>query len=230
MPRQPLLERYHQGPWSMGASAREERPELVLIIGQCLTYWPDIELFMALLLGVMLKANTDAAVAVYLAITAGPARRAALKAAADSVLSEAERELFAAIQIVHKGIETQRNDLAHGCYGSIRAIPDALLWVETKHMTNWTISVWNKDANNTRTGFEHDELARHMFVYKKTDLEAIFEEMQAIWKIIFDFVGYLRRPLQPSIAETAGEIFLRLCSEPRICLALEQLRNQKKNS
>src|ERR1700730_7866171 len=82
MPRQPLLERYHQGPWSMGASAREERPELILIIGQCLTYWPDIELFMALLLGVMLKANTDATVAVYLAITAGPARRAALKAAA----------------------------------------------------------------------------------------------------------------------------------------------------
>jgi hypothetical protein len=84
-------------------------------------------------------------------------------------------------------------------------------------MTNWTISVWNKDANNTRTGSEHDELAKHMFVYKKTDLEAVFLEMQALWKIIFDFVGYLRRPLQPSIAETADEIFLRLCNEPRIC-------------
>src|ERR1700730_15171009 len=129
--------------------------------------------------------------------------------------SEAERELFAAIQIVHKGIEAQRNDLAHGCYGSIRAIADALLWVETKHMTNWTISVWNKDANNARTGLEHDELARHMFVYKKTDLEAIFQEMQVIWQIIFDFIGYLRRPLQPSIAETADEIFLRLCNGPR---------------
>ena len=97
-------------------------------------------------------------------------------------------------------------------------------------MTNWTISVWNKDANNTRTGLEHDELAKHMFVYKKTDLEAVFLEMQALWKIIFDFVGYLRRPLQPSIAETADEIFLRLCNEPRICLALEQLRNPKKKS
>ena len=172
MPRQPLLERYHQGPWSMGASAREERPELILIIGQCLTYWPDIELFMALLLGVMLKANTDAAVAVYLAITAGPARRAALKAAADSVLSETERELFTAIQIVHQGIDAQRNALAHGCYGCIRAIPDALLWVETKHMTSWTISVWNKNANNTRTGLETEPEKKSMISAKAASAKA----------------------------------------------------------
>jgi hypothetical protein len=68
MPRQPLPRRYHEPDWDLNLSALAKRPDHAAIIGDCLSLWTSSETQMAILLSILLKAHTDAAIAVYLTL------------------------------------------------------------------------------------------------------------------------------------------------------------------
>jgi hypothetical protein len=199
---------------------------MIAAIGRCLTFWPQIEESMARLLGVLLGAKTEATVAVYLTLSAGRARQNAMVAAGTEILDEPSFELLQAILLVHRSAEKQRNDLAHGSYGTHAKIPDGVLWIESKHSAKWHLSVWQKDEAQSRTGKEHAELAKLMFVYTKTDVEKIYEEMMSVWDILFQFTNYLRQ-MDSSRHPSRDELYRQLCSEPRIRQALLQVGARK---
>ena len=79
MPRKPFLGFYQPGmAYDIGPDAIAKRPELAALVGQCIAMWSDVELQMALSLGAILKTNSDAAVALFLAIKTSKAQRDAL--------------------------------------------------------------------------------------------------------------------------------------------------------
>ena len=125
-----------------------------------------IQLQAALILGALLKANTDAAVAVFLSLRNSKTRRDALNAAADAMLKGEERDTFGAVFLFAGTVEKERNALAHGIWGYSADIPDAVLWTPLDAHAHFLIQTYKRDAARTHTSDPHTDLKRAMFVYK----------------------------------------------------------------
>lgn len=117
MARQPLPAKYHKGPWAIGPKLIDQRPEVIAWIGKCVTQWSLVEHHQAILLGCLMEANTEVAVAVFATLRTAPVRRDALLAAAGAKLSETDLDLLTAILNYQKKVEGHRNDLTHGHWG-----------------------------------------------------------------------------------------------------------------
>jgi hypothetical protein len=143
MPRKPFLGFYQPGmDYAIGPDAIAKRPELAALVGRCIAIWSDVELQMALSLGAILKTNSDAAVALFLAIKTSKTQRDALSVVARLLLRGNDLDAFEALLAVYGGLEKQRNALAHGLFGVSDAIPDALLWSDTQDHANFLINVY----------------------------------------------------------------------------------------
>jgi hypothetical protein len=228
MPRQPLPINRRRSAYSIASLGMERRPEIASLIGQCLMHWSNIELQMALLLGVFLNATNEAAVAVYLSLRAGRVRQDALNAAANAVLSGEVFELYRAIVDFHTSVETQRNDLAHGCFGVMDDIPEAVLWMEPRHVADFMLNFWNKIEHSTPTGppiptsqQERDQIQQkhvnRMFVYGTKDIEKLLIDIERLWRTLGSFIYFLRN-------SRATEIYQKLVNEPHVKAALANIR------
>lgn len=227
MPRQPLPINLHGGPWEIGPRAVENRPDHVAAIGRCLTLWPDVLHQLALLLGILLGVNSEAAIAVFSTIRNERGRREAIRAAANHSLDARQLELLEAVMLVIRSAEKERDALAHGCYGYSSAIDDGVLWVESKHIGPWNVGMLLKDQASTgRTGHEHKEIAKRIFVYRKADLiEAVNQEIYDAWKAAFDLHAFIRT----ADPEAADPRYRQLCDLPRVATALHRIREDRRN-
>jgi hypothetical protein len=113
--------------WAMGSDHRMERPEHIIKIGECLTYWPEVETQMALFLAALTRANALSTVAVYSILRRHTGKSEAIKAAVSVTLDKIGEELVAAILSYTKSVEGQRNDLAHDLWGILALTPDSIL-------------------------------------------------------------------------------------------------------
>ena len=86
--------------YSVGPDAINQRPELASLVGQCIAMWSDVELQMALSLGAVLKTNSDAAVALFLAIRTSRTQRDALSTVARVLLIADDLDAFEALLVV----------------------------------------------------------------------------------------------------------------------------------
>src|SRR5689334_5588658 len=87
MARQPFLPQFKKYSYAIGANQLDSRPEFINAIGRCLTFWPYIEHHLAMMLGVLMKADNEASIAVFSAIRMGRTQRDALNTAASVALS-----------------------------------------------------------------------------------------------------------------------------------------------
>jgi hypothetical protein len=225
MPRKPLPENASK-LWSIGPEALVRRPEHAAAIGRCLGLWTDVELQMAIVLAVLLKANTEAAIAVYLILRRGSARSDAIMAAAKATLDKKDQELISAVLTVHKSVEAERNSLAHGCWGTCNKIPDAVLWVDLADNANFIADYFSKEPGKSRTfsGREHADFAKKLFYYTLDDLEDVYKQIYKAEKMIFTLVRYLRLSENPPDGRAREDIYDQLCNLAPIRAALLAMR------
>ena len=228
MPRQPLPIKLHEGPWSIGPQHVEARPEHVAIIGRCMTFWPDVLHTMGLLLGILLGARSEGAVAMFSTFRNARQRREALIAAAETVLDDQALEVCNAVLTIVGSAEKERDHLAHGCYGASTAIEDGILWIESKHVGPWNVAMLLKDPD--RTGTEHAELAQRIFVYRKADLEEVYREIQDAWEATFKLLSFVGSKISNAPNETRDELYRQLCILPRVATVLSRIRAGTKNT
>jgi hypothetical protein len=114
---------------AMGSMGRLKRPDHVSKIGLCLTYWPDVDMQLALLLAALTRAEAAPIVAVYSVIRHATGRHEAIKAAASVSLDFRGQSIISSILGYAKSIEGERNDLAHGYWGICELLPDCILWI-----------------------------------------------------------------------------------------------------
>ncbi len=225
MPRQPLTKLLGKSKsftsWAWALPATWAHPELIGIIGECLMLWPEAELEAALLLANLMKAETDATISVYSKLRRSVSRREALKAAAEVSLDERDLQLFEAVLSVYSRVEADRNDLAHGCFGTSFDIPDGLLWIEQQHFAriltkNKTMTLW--DGESTQRIRPYSEFEPYIFVYKQNDLAYIRKDIEELIMTMKMFNGYLSWDLseKPSSVYLREELYFQLCLEPRI--------------
>ena len=79
------------------------------------------------------------------------------------------------------------------------------------------------------TGSEHAELAEKICVYRKADLEAIYEQIKEAWHLVFKFLALIRWKVGAP-GPTRDEQYRQLCNLPLVVPALRQIREAKKNN
>jgi hypothetical protein len=224
MARQPFLPfllRNREGRFDVGTQALRRRPEIELLIANCLMAWPPAEAEMALLLAWLLGAQeSEATLAVFQSLRRSSRQRDALTEAARIVLSEGDRELLGAIINVHKTVESERNALTHGHFETYSLLTDGVVWMDTK--TYLDVKTRIELAYQPMS----DEFLKTMYskvrIYKASDLENIFESIKDIADIWGKFVQYLRA--SPAVQ---AELNQRLSERPRVSQELDKIRRNK---
>lgn len=223
MPRQPLLRVIpleDRPPLYFGIACPEKRPELTSTIGRILLAWPHVESHMAVVLGLILGADSEPSLVVYEMLRRSSNQRDALEAAAKIKLSPRDLELLAAILNIHKSIEADRNAFAHGHIGWTDKLPDALLWITTADYIRFSLRVHHGMINFKSEGY--NLLAERTSVYTGRDLEKISSDVRDLWRIWIDLNGYLAGLIRFQLSD--DEEYSRLCNLPRVAQELAALR------
>lgn len=227
MPRQPFLPfllNNRDGQFNVGPQALQQRPEIELLIANCMMAWPPTEAEMAMLLAHLLGAEqSEAALAVFQSLRRSSAQKEAIREAAAVTLSDADQELLNAIIAAHSAIEKQRNALAHGHFGTYSLLTDGVVWMETKSFLDTKIK--GELGHQTMTAEFLTEMYSNVSIYKAPDVAAIFEDIKDIADIWNKFIHYLR--VHQSLPLSTG-LYRQLCERPRI--ALELAKHRRGNS
>jgi hypothetical protein len=185
-----------------------------------MTLWPDVMHQLAMLSGMLLGVKSEAAVAVFATFRNARVRHDAILAAAEFALNARDLELLNAILTVIASAEKERDNLAHGCYGVSTAIEDGILWVETRHVGPWNVSMLLKEPHRSEKNTRN--LLNTFSCIDTLTLEAVYQEIHDCWRAAFDFLGYIRQP--------SAQGYHQLCKLPRVASALDQIRKGTKNT
>jgi hypothetical protein len=219
MARQPYLPAYKKYPYAIGANQLDSRPDFINAIGRCLTFWPYIEHHMAMILGVLMKADNEASIAVFSSIRMGRTQRDALNTAASVALSdkpEMLKLLNALLSTIEKAGEA-RADLAHGCWGILTTREDRVAWIDSKHHGPWNTLAITK-------GVGHEGLQKHLFVWSLQDIADVQTQLEKCWEAIFDYFVLLGGSQTKGLCGLSGEqLHQHLCQRPHIAEALARL-------
>ena len=203
---------------TFGIRFLEDRPECAIIIARCVAGWSYVENATALLLSSILKINTEPALAMFLAISNSSVQAAVISAAAQTVLSEADFELFGAMMNLVKRIGDERNQLVHGLYGGSMTVEEGILWTEKKNDQAHTATIWASDYKTIKIDYLNE-----VFVYEPADLETVAQSIE--W--IFEFLGSFRGYISSERPEFRVLRYPQLCAEPRIAAELEAIRKRR---
>jgi hypothetical protein len=204
MPRQPYLPVYADRPYVVGAFVLKSRDDLAARIGKIMSLWSQVDNEMGSLFSLLLGTQSEAALAVFLTLRRASNQLEALAEAAKYKLEDEELRTFEALSKVYGSLEKQRNALAHGCFGICETDPDLLFCIDLKDHVHFIVETLSSEARGTISRDRHARLKENMYVYRKEDLDNLYQDMESFWWAAFYFNGYLRSPADPGrIAELA---------------------------
>jgi hypothetical protein len=134
-----------------------------------------------------------------------------------------ELAAFNAMLLVYGSLEAERNDLSHGCFGICPQDTTILFWIPIKDHVWFQTEGLSKESRGEIAEDRHVRLKGKTYVYRLSDLENIYKQMEEFWWAGFYFNGFLRDPTNARRQEE----FLRLCNFPQIKHAMSQTRNTK---
>ena len=86
---------------------------------------------------------------------------------------------------VHKSLETERDYLAHGCFGVCPDDPSLLFCIAVKHHVHFQTATLSKESKGEFAAERHARLKKNLYVYRSTDLQRLYEDMEQFWWAIF---------------------------------------------
>lgn len=230
MPRQPFLPTYEEKPYSVGYFSLDSKPEFAKLIGLCIGVWSYVDNEIGTMFGLLLGMQSQAALEVFLSLRRASNQRDALSAAAKHRLDGETKLAFDAVMILYKSLESQRNDLAHGCFGTIENIDDALLWIKIEHHVHFMADAITTEGRGMFRADRHELLKRNMFVYKLKDIEQLYSDMKECWNAAFNFNGWLRHSTSSVFPQIGSQMFAQLCALPQIRREMDRLRENQEDT
>jgi hypothetical protein len=178
----------------VGALVLKERPEICARIGKVVAIWGQVDNEMGNLLGILLGTESEATLEVFLSLRRSSNQRDALASAARFTLKGRDFDTFSAILKVYGSLESQRNALAHGCFGICPDDESLLFWIDIKHHVHFQAEILSRELRGEIADDRHKRLKENMFVYRLADLDTLYDDMEDFWWATFYFNGYLREP------------------------------------
>src|SRR6266545_8130648 len=208
MPRQPFLPSHSKADLVYGIAHIAKKPKIAEALGRCMMVWSYVDWQMAVLLAALMKANSEASIAIFLTLRNARAQRDVLVAAAEMTLTGGDQKKFDAIMSIYASLQSQRADLAHGIFGTIpEGKDDEIPWIETKNLSKDWVERFQKLMNEDKPHGQDEKLAqkRCTYIYKLADLERLETEITQLWGVAFAFTSYLNFPDSPLTAEVLGQ-------------------------
>ena len=84
--------------------------------------------------------------------------------------------------------------MAHGLIGVVSDEPEGIGWISTKDRIKNIIHI---ERNKPNSLADYQQLKEFIFVYTIPDLERILDDISAIHRHVYQFVGYLALDLSP---------------------------------
>jgi hypothetical protein len=185
-----------------GIRALSERPALAVLAMETIASYSNVEGFFLRLFIQLCGGNSAAAAKMYLALEADGPKKAALRAAVDSLSNEKHKALLRAVIDLGAVQKKFRDKLAHHIWWISPQVPDALILADPR--------VDSGDFDN-------------IMVYRETDFKAAIAANDRL-------CGYgltLKRILQAQLSASRREQLLgELCSEPEILKRLNLQASQ----
>ncbi|HEY4846297.1 MAG TPA: hypothetical protein VIH87_00500 [Methylocella sp.] len=210
---QPFLPTFKDKNYIVGFECINERPKFEGAIGRCIAIWAYVDNGLGGLFGILLKNESAAAHSVFLVLRRWSNQRQALDATANTMLSGDTIATYKALMDEYGSLESQRNDLAHSCFGICPEDDDLLFMIKVEHHVVWQADILPKLDAGTYSGSDpHQGLKENMYVYRMADLERLYSQMKQLRWDIVNFNAYLRHPERSECVA----LFQQLFSEPRI--------------
>jgi hypothetical protein len=143
------------------------------------------------------------------------------------VLAECFRnkELLAAFIDITRATEKHRNALVHGHYGHTDEVSDGILWMNTNDYVHYVVE-GRINARKMTDELKH-EICSNVYVYNRTVIIAIYDEIVSLGQLWFYFVDYLKvDSLNEINRDIIDKEYRRLCDQSRIAKALVILRQR----
>jgi hypothetical protein len=185
--RQPFLSKYPKARATFGAGYIEDRPLAGSIVARIVTMWADIEVQCGQLLASFLNTDIRGVAAVFGSLRSSRAQQDALGAVADVHLGEKDRTLFAAYMARKATLEKERNDLAHGCFGTSPTVPNDVLWVSQTDRLQHMARVASEGIDAA-----YEWLQERVYVYELGTLERVAQEFEEYYGQLGSLVAYVR--------------------------------------
>jgi hypothetical protein len=220
MKRQPFLPHYKDTPTLMSADLIERLPRLAQLVRCIAINWSGVDLQLALTLGSLIGVQNAAAVAVFLSLRNHRAQRHALEAAADKTLTGDLKKLFAALLLIHRELDKQRNNVIHCVWGQASATPDGIIWSSLQDHANMLITDYHLEKTSQLKAEERPtQITKDYFVVRYDDLEQLNASVMRFAHAIRNFHVCLRYP-----DEAAGKNARdQLMGEPLVQNALAKI-------
>lgn len=224
MPRQPISRKYPNAKPSFGPGFLEDRPKAAALVARCIALWTEVEVQKAQLLAMLLQANTEPAVALFLAIHNSRIQNAVLDAVATVVLTDEDYKLYSALMQYSASVEKERNALAHGNFGGSDKIKDGIAWINP-------LDYVRHGAEIKLTGVTEESMAAlrdKVYVYELADLEKIAQDTEHLHTHLGFFTGYMFALHEDTADKDTwrAQRYQELCSEPRIAQELERMKRE----
>ncbi len=189
----------------------QKRPELAVLVAECITQFANLESMMGLSLALILHANQKAVLAMYSAFDSRASQMKLLKAAAESELEELHCDIFdVIITLFIKPAMRDRDKFAHWVWGYSRELPDALLLMEPREKTPLHAAAVNPPSP---IAWDYSKI----FVVKKDDLIRVLDRFKTAIEMYGRFTATNWKYHTP---ELRAEWIDKLSSEPQIREAL----------
>ena len=141
MPGQPLSKIKSDAKFTAGAEVFKAHPEMMLMAMQTIAAGAGIDYVFSYILTNFLHADPLTGMAMYAALSGGEGRKAVLKAAAQTRLSNSDFLLTDIVFNWTAPARKIRNDFAHHLWGYSEDVPDAVLLIDPKCMVGFDIGV-----------------------------------------------------------------------------------------
>lgn len=161
----------------------QSRPEIAVLIAECIAVWAEVEFNLGHTLALILGADWQTGLAMYFALTGSASQRAALDAAATVKMTPAEKEVFDAVMIVVTKAGRQRNRLVHWCWGTSPQLPADLLLVDPEYKVRHLAGFFDPGT----PGFDR----KHAYVVRQQDVRDILAELIQARDLAGRISGYM---------------------------------------
>jgi hypothetical protein len=190
----------------------QKRPELAVLVAECITQFANLESMMGLSLALILDANQKAVLAMYSAFDSRASQMKLLKAAAESELEKKHCDIFdAVITLFVKPAMRDRDKFAHWVWGYAPELPDALLLMEPREKTPLHAAALNPPSP---IQWDYSKI----FVVRKDDLSRALHRFHTA----IDMYGrFSSTNWKFHTTEMRAEWIDKLSNEPPICEFLD---------
>lgn len=216
------------GGWDFGgfnSNPASSRPKLAALAMGVVAEWAQLEWAVSELLQCMVGTNPGPATVMYNALSGTVSKNAALKAIADHVLEDWQKPHFEVIMQLIRSSAKGRNRIAHGIWGFMAELPDALLLREPIESSSNSLS--HKIHKETGEKYENVS-AKDILVYREIDFVSLTQEIAELKLVILHF----RTTTMPSLKADPQWVsqFDRTCSLPRYQSALSRIQQRRRDT